>query len=359
MEYDHQPSRIRTFKITKPKREVFGPMVVYDAERCIMCTRCVRFMDEIAQEPQLAVVQRGSHSEIAIFPGQPLDSKYSGNTVDICPVGALLNRDFRFQSRVWFVEKSPAVCTGCANGCNVYVESRGNQIYRLLPRRNEEVNQVWMCDDGRVSYHETNENRVEEGDLARAIELLKPILGKPGIGIAVSAQCTNEEAAAAFHFGQRAGAEKYFLTGKPPGYGDDFLIREDKNPNTRGVQLAAQKAGVKLLESKVDGVKALVAFRTDGLQLAAPLEVFVAISQNSGIEATVTLPCQSAYEQDGSFINYKGRLQRLWPSVPARRGDSAPAWAWAERILTGVGITGGLRSASAAFDLLGLGKLDE
>jgi NADH-quinone oxidoreductase subunit G len=278
--------------------------------------------------------------------------------VDICPVGALLNRDFRFQSRVWFVEKSPAVCTGCANGCNVYVESRGTQIYRLLPRRNEEVNQVWMCDEGRVGYHESNDNRVEQGDLARAVELLKPIIGKPGIGISISAQCTNEEAAAAFQFGQRIGAERYVLTGKPSGDSDDFLIRADKNPNTRGVRLAAEKAGVKL-EDSIGSVKALVAFRTDGLRLEKPLEIFIAIAQNEGAAAQATLPCQSAYEQHGSFVNYAGRLQRTWPSVPAQRGESAPAWAWAERLLTGLGITGGPRSADAAFELLGLGKLGD
>ncbi|HEY5675306.1 MAG TPA: 2Fe-2S iron-sulfur cluster-binding protein, partial [Myxococcales bacterium] len=201
MEYDHQPSRIRVYKLNKPKREIFGPQVVYDAERCIMCTRCVRFMDEIAKEPQLAVVQRGTYSLISTFPGQPLDSQYSGNTVDLCPVGALLNRDFRFQSRVWFINKSPAVCTGCSNGCNVYVESRGNLIYRLLPRRNEEVNQVWMCDEGRLSYHATNEQRVEwarvgQGNTAqsvgprlaleKAVELLKPLQGKGGLGVYVS-----------------------------------------------------------------------------------------------------------------------------------------------------------------------------
>src|SRR5205085_2077735 len=188
MDYDHQPSRIRTYKPNKPKREVFGPMVVYDAERCIMCTRCVRFMDEIAREPQLAVVQRGSHSLISTFPGQPLDSKYSGNTVDICPVGALLNRD-----------------------------------------------------------------------LQKAVDLLKPIAGQPGIGIAVSAQCTNEEAAAAFLLGQQLKAERYFLGGNPPGDHDDFLVRGDKNPNTRGVQLAAHAFGVKLEEpSALAGVKALI-----------------------------------------------------------------------------------------------------
>src|SRR5205814_1684149 len=172
-----------------------------------------RFMDEIAKEPQLAVVERGSHSLIATFPGQPLDSKYSGNTVDICPVGALLNRDFRFQSRVWFVNKSPAICTGCANGCNVYAESRGNVMYRLLPRRNEEVNQVWMCDEGRLTYHATNDKRGEwartaQGHSAasvgprlaveRAVERIRPLMGKGGFAIYLSAQCTNEEAAAAF-----------------------------------------------------------------------------------------------------------------------------------------------------------------
>src|SRR5205807_1556630 len=105
------------------------------------------------------------------------------------------NRDFRFQSRVWFVEKSPTVCNGCANGCNVYAESRGNVMYRLLPRRNEEVNQVWMCDEGRLTYHDTNENRTQVVELDKALQLLKPLANQPGIGVSVSAHCTNEEAA--------------------------------------------------------------------------------------------------------------------------------------------------------------------
>jgi NADH-quinone oxidoreductase subunit G len=369
MEYDHQPSRIRTYKLTKPKREIFGPQVVYDAERCIMCTRCVRFMDEIAQEPQLAVVQRGSHSLISIFPGQPLDSLYSGNTVDICPVGALLNRDFRFQSRVWFVNKSPSVCTGCSNGCNVYVESRGNVIYRLLPRRNEEVNQVWMCDEGRLTYHANNEKRVEwartgKGERAasvgpriaveRAVELLMPLAGQGGVGVYISAHCTNEEAAAAFQLGAQLRATRYFIGGQPPGNSDDFLIRPDKNPNTNGVRLVAEAFGTKLEDlSSIDRVKALVAFRTDGLPAdkLARFELLVAIAQNddaAAAEADVTLPCQSVYEQEGSLVNWYGRLQRTWPSVAAQRGDAAPAWSWAERLLSGLGGTGH-RSAAAAF----------
>ncbi len=373
MEYDHQPSRIRTYKLNKPKREVFGPLVVYDAERCIMCTRCVRFMDEVAQEPQLAVVQRGSHSLIATFPGQPLDSKYSGNTVDICPVGALLNRDFRFQSRVWFVNKSPTVCTGCSTGCNVYGESRGNVMYRLLPRRNEEVNQVWMCDEGRLTYHATNDSRTEwartgKGDaqqsvgprlaVERAVELLKPLAGKGGLGIAISAQCTNEEAAAAFLLGAQLGAVHYYLGGNPPGDHDEFLIRGDKNPNTHGVQLAAQAFGVQLEEPKgLDAVKALLAFRTEGLPIdkLQRLEVFIAVAQNENAvtaEAQVVLPCQSVYEQDCSLVNWYGRLQRTWAAVPAERGDSAPGWRWAADLMKGLGAASFPKSAGDAFEAL-------
>ena len=366
MEYDHQPSRIRTYKLNKPKREEFGPMVVYDAERCIMCTRCVRFMDEIAQEPQLAVVQRGSHSLISTFPGQPLDSQYSGNTVDICPVGALLNRDFRFQSRVWFVNKSPTVCTGCSNGCNVYGESRGDVIYRLLPRRNEEVNQVWMCDGGRLTYHETNDKRVEWARsgadsvgpriaIERALELLKPIAGQSGIAIAISAQCTNEEAAAALLLGAQLKASKYVLCGKAAGDSDEFLIRADKNPNTRGVKLAAAAFGVKLEElSALQGVKAVIAFRTDGLtaQLLQSAEILIAIAQNEDevtAKAQVTLPIKSVYEQEGTLINYYGRLQRTWQSVPAQKADTAEGWKWTERLLTGLGSPLSLSHAGEAF----------
>jgi NADH-quinone oxidoreductase subunit G len=378
MEYDHQPTRIRTYKLNKPKREELGPLVVYDAERCIMCTRCVRFMDEIAQEPQLAVVNRGDHSLISTFPGQPLDSKYSGNTVDICPVGALLNRDFRFSTRVWFVNKSPTVCTGCSNGCNTYIESRGDVAYRLLPRRNEEVNQVWMCDDGRVSYHATNDARVEwartgRGDAAalvgpvlavqKAAEMLRPLAGSKGVTVAISAQCTLEEAAAAFLFGKDFGADRYVLTGKPDGAADDFLIRGDKNPNRKGIELAARAFGVKLSSDFGASTKALIAFRTDGLEASfvERLEVFIAIAQNEDAIsqlAQVTLPCMSVYEQDGSLVNWYGRLQRVYPGVPAHKGEVAPAWLWAERLLSDLGFAHGLKTAAGVFAELA-GRSDE
>jgi NADH-quinone oxidoreductase subunit G len=357
MDYDHQPSRQRTYKLQKPKRETLGPMVVYDAERCIMCTRCVRFMDEVAQEPQLAVVNRGDHSLIATFPGQPLDSNYSGNTVDICPVGALLNTDFRFKSRVWFVNKSPSVCTGCSNGCNTYVESRGNQLYRLLPRRNEEVNQVWMCDEGRLTYHETNDKRAEwarkgRGDIENigpqlavdeAKRLLAPLKGQPGLAIWVSAQLNNEEAQGLFELGAQLGVTQYFLGRKPDGKGDDFLVRADKNPNRRGVEMLAQAHGITLIDGAkpdaLNGVSALIAGRTDGLSVHIEalnrLEVLIALAQNDdavALLAHVTLPVNSVYEQAGTLVNYYGRLQRTWPAIQQMRGDALPAWLWAGRL---------------------------
>jgi NADH-quinone oxidoreductase subunit G len=278
----------------------------------------------------------------------------------------LLNRDFRFQSRVWFVNKSPTICTGCSNGCNVYGESRGDVMYRLLPRRNEEVNQVWMCDEGRLTYHETNEKRVEWARsgadsvgpriaIERAVELLKPISGQPGIAIAISAQCTNEEATAALLLGALLKASKYVLCGKPSGDSDEFLIRADKNPNTAGVKLAAAAFGVKLEEpTALQGVKAVIAFRTDGLnaQLLQSAEILIAIAQNEDevtARAQVTLPIKSVYEQEGTLINYYGRLQRTWQSVPAQKADTAEGWKWAERLLTGLGSPLSLSHAGEAF----------
>jgi len=361
MEYDHQATRIRTSKVQKPKREELGPVVVYDAERCIMCTRCVRFMDEIAREPQLAVVNRGDHSLIATFPGHPLDSTYSGNTVDICPVGALLNRDFRFTSRVWYLNKSPTVCTGCANGCNIWLESRGNVAYRELPRRNEEVNHVWMCDAGRATHHEVNEGRLEwpqaagealgaEVAVKRAADILKPLMGKPGVALYLSAQCTNEEAAVALLLGRELGISRVAIGGRPPGPGDDYLVREDKDPNRRGVEMAARAFGME--PGDLGDAKALVAMRADGLQAPPRLEVFVAIAPADVPGASVVLPCSHAYEQDGTFVNWYGRLQRLYRSVVAPRGDAVPGWVWARRILGALGFTHEVRDAGQAFALL-------
>src|SRR5512141_2561908 len=160
MRYDQSPSRLDVAKLSKNKRVALGPLVTLDQERCILCTRCVRFMREVAKAPQLGVALRGHRSCIETFPGRPLDSKYAGNTVDICPVGALTNTDFRFRGRVWFMSSARSVCTGCARGCNTFLDYLKDTTYRYRPRENEAVNQEWMCDSGRVSYKYLNQDRV-------------------------------------------------------------------------------------------------------------------------------------------------------------------------------------------------------
>ncbi|XPV52995.1 MAG: hypothetical protein ACNI3H_11925 [Halarcobacter ebronensis] len=135
-----------------------------DQERCVLCTRCVRFCSDITGTNELGVINRADHSVIGTFPGKPLSNPYAMNVVDLCPVGALTSKDFRFQQRVWFLECFNAICNGCSKGCNIHVDHRkekykDDQIFRFRPRVNKEVNGHFICDEGRLSYHNENKNR--------------------------------------------------------------------------------------------------------------------------------------------------------------------------------------------------------
>ena len=188
MGFDRQPSRLDIPKVTKGKRVQLGPTVTLDQERCILCTRCVRFMREIAENPQLGVAQRGNESFITTFPGVPLDDPYAGNVVDICPVGALTSTDFRFRGRVWFMSAAASVCTGCARGCNTFLDYLNDVTYRYRPRENDAVNQEWMCDQGRTSYKYLNADRVlvaREGRGAQA----RTLAGSDGYGSCSTISC--------------------------------------------------------------------------------------------------------------------------------------------------------------------------
>src|SRR5690606_3471212 len=145
-------SRFAETKVHKPKAVDLGPRIVLDDERCILCTRCIRFTRDIAGDDSLGIVNRGSYSSIATHPGRQFDNNYTLNTVDICPVGALTSKDFRFKMRVWFLKETRSVCTSCATGCNIVIGSREGRIYRYTPRPNDDVNGHWMCDYGRLNY---------------------------------------------------------------------------------------------------------------------------------------------------------------------------------------------------------------
>ncbi len=161
LDYQKTQKRRPEEPVHKPKGVVFGPTIVYDAERCVMCTRCVRFMDEVAKDPVLDMRQRGNLNEIFVSPGRQLEGKYTFMVEHVCPVGALTTVDFRFKARVWFLKTAKSVCQGCATGCNAHLDydPRFNKAYRYRPRDNEQVNKFWMCDDGMLTYRRAHDGR--------------------------------------------------------------------------------------------------------------------------------------------------------------------------------------------------------
>src|SRR6516164_2696797 len=152
VQYGQADSRFAEQKVHKPKRVDLGPRIVLDDERCILCTRCIRFSRDLAGDDALGIVNRGSYNTLTAYPGKAFDNNYTLNTVDICPVGALTSKDFRFQMRVWFLKETKSICPSCATGCNIVVGSREEKIYRYEPRENDAVNSSWMCDYGRLNY---------------------------------------------------------------------------------------------------------------------------------------------------------------------------------------------------------------
>ncbi|MCA9100256.1 MAG: (2Fe-2S)-binding protein [Planctomycetales bacterium] len=262
--YGHGGRRADVRPFTSRRRDV-GPTVTLFTDRCVMCTRCVRFTREISGTSELMVRDRGAHEEIDIFSGFPLENKLAGNVVDICPVGALGDKDFLYQQRVWFMKRHEAVCTGCSTGCSIYVEENQDRVYRLKPRENEHVNQWWMCDEGRYGYHYVHspkrvvgaqrrvETSEENGDNVPAYENVEwqPILddlqarlAKAGRLAAVfSPHLTVEEAYLLAKLVHGVDAEATLAIGPVPVVGEDesypngFTIRAEKCPNHRGLQL--------------------------------------------------------------------------------------------------------------------------
>src|ERR1700691_2847179 len=209
VDYGQATSRFVEPKVHKPKAVDLGPRIVLDDERCILCTRCIRFSRDIAGDDALGIVNRGSYNTLAAYPGKAFDNNYTLNTVDICPVGALTSKDFRFQMRVWFLKETKSVCTSCATGCNVIIGSREGQVYRQTPRENEAVNSQWMCDQGRLGFHYIHSPdrllepmaKVGHGRLATPWSEIIPRLAaqlrelQPSqIAIIASGRMTNEEA---------------------------------------------------------------------------------------------------------------------------------------------------------------------
>ena len=370
VDYGQSESRFVEAKVHKPKAVDLGPRIMLDAERCILCTRCIRFTKDIAGDDALGIINRGSYNTIATFPGLPFDNNYTLNTVDICPVGALTSKDFRFQMRAWFLKETKSLCTNCGTGCSALIGSREEKIYRYTPRDNDAVNGSWMCDSGRLNYKWIGRAdrlkdvlvRGQKSTWTAALNEISDKLKKAPAGsvaIIASARQTNEELWLISKLKAKLGA----ISDSIPrdGNADKLLVSADKNPNTNGARLTGicfTEMGINLVKIS-DGIaggkiKTLIVFGENIVKRAVAneklreRETISEVVDEHGITAELlakldmlivsdilpnettklahyVLPGAAHAEKRGSFTNGKGRVQKFMKAVEAP-GDARAEW---------------------------------
>ena len=381
--YGRGYSRYIEQKNVKPKRTQLGPRVTLDDERCILCSRCIRFSKEIAKDDVLGFVDRGSYSTLTCFPGKSLSNNYSLNTVDICPVGALTSTDFRFKMRVWFLKQTNSIDTESSVGANTVVWSREGVIYRITPRRNDEVNDTWMADSGRDLFKHVRANdrlagiKVNGADsvldfaVSAAADLFKSAAG--AIAVVGSGRSSVEEQFLTKKLAAALGATTHLVS--RVGAGDKLLISADRNPNVRGALVTglikelptAQLTG---LAAAIDAgkVKTIVSVGEDlvaaGLtpaQLAKVAIVYLGTHANgTSAAAKVLIPTLSVFEKSGTFVNQQFRLQKFLKAVPAGPGVTDDLVALARLVAAAGGTAAGELSAvwtQLSAEIAGLGPI--
>jgi NADH-quinone oxidoreductase subunit G len=380
VDYGNSASRFVETKVHKPKRVDLGPRIVLDDERCILCTRCIRFTRDIAGDEALGIVNRGSYNTLTAYPGRKFDNNYTLNTVDICPVGALTSKDFRFQMRVWFLKETKSICTSCATGCNIVIGSREERVYRYEPRENDAVNSCWMCDYGRLNYKwigredrlmrvVSPKSKVHSQVAARwsaaLVEISERLRGA-GLGtvaIVASARQTNEELYLLAKLARIFGA----LTDSVPrmGEGDKLLLNADRNPNSAGARLtgiAAEPMGSnlpKIAEGLRSGrIKTLIVFGEDvtqcgiGSDQLSRIETLIVsdiLPNETTSQAHYLLPGCAHAEKRGTFTNAKGRVQKFMKAVELR-GDARPEWEFLHELVRNVSGQEGCVSIEGLFN---------
>ena len=364
--YGRGYSRFIEQKNVKPKRTLLGPRVMLDDERCILCSRCIRFSKEIAKDDVLGFIDRGSYSTLTCYPGKKLENNYSLNTVDICPVGALTSTDFRFKMRVWFLKQTNSIDPESSVGANTVVWSREGAIYRITPRRNDAVNDTWMADSGRELFKAVKAvDRLTETQIEGIAALPAVALTKAG------ALLTSSMGGVAVVGSGRSSVEEQFLTKKLAdalkasthlvsrvGQGDKLLVSADRNPNVRGALVTGlisslPKAGDAMPSSRsVNGDEGGAApLRIGGLtELAAQIDagqmktvvsvgedlaaagltaaqlgkisiVYLGTHANAtSAAAKVVIPTTTVFEKSGTFVNQQFRIQKFTKAVPAPAG---------------------------------------
>ncbi|HUK81442.1 MAG TPA: molybdopterin-dependent oxidoreductase [Verrucomicrobiae bacterium] len=370
VDYGKGQSRFVEEKVHKPKRTPLGPKIVLDDERCILCSRCIRFMRDVAGQDCLGFVERGSHSTLTCYPGNEPNTNYDLNIVDICPVGALTQTDFRFKQRVWFLKETKSICPNCATGCNTVLWSREGVVFRQTPRDNDAVNQCWMCDYGRLHYQFINDpQRITSPSVKSAAmgqrfnltwveatrhvaEKLKTVKPIAAIG---SARATTEELFLFNKLVREVLGAKLVDVVPHTGEGDQFLLNADRSPNTVGAKLTGvtgapvgARIPVMAEDIKAGKIKALVVLGENvakhGISedVLAKLDLLVAIdtAPNKTTEiAHYVLPGATFAEKRGTFVNAKGRLQRLNAAIPSP-GIARPEWQTLAALLNEFGADG-------------------
>jgi NADH-quinone oxidoreductase subunit G len=374
VQHGQSASRFVEAKVHKPKAVDLGPRIVLDDERCVLCTRCIRFTKDIAGDDALGIVNRGSYNTISAFETGKFDNNYTLNTVDLCPVGALTSKDFRFKMRVWFLKETKSLCTSCGTGCNITVGSREGTVHRYEPRENDAVNGPWMCDSGRLNYKWIGRAdrlrdvvvRGQKSTWAAAFKDLAAILSAAPTGsvaIVASARQTTEELYLLKKLATRLGAvtDSIAREGEP----DRLLVNADRNPNSNGARLtgiAYTEAGIQLpkIASGIESgtIRTLVVFGEDvtqhgiGADLLSRLQNLVVcdiLPNATTARATHLLPGAAHVEKRGTFVSAKGRLQKFVKAVEAP-GDARAEWEFLHELVHNLTGQNGYSSIEGLFN---------
>jgi NADH-quinone oxidoreductase subunit G len=367
LETEQLRSRLHEEKLVQG-RDRIADDILYFADRCIICTRCVRFMSEVAEDEALIVAQRGHRNVIDTFPGKDLDHPFQGNIVDVCPVGALVHEDFLFKARFWDMDQAPSICPGCSTGCNITIDVKENQIVRVKPRHNPEVNSYWMCDHGRKHLVMSNrgeraevplirrDGRLVAADWSEALAWVADQLLEVTEGDAVaSAHAANESLFFLRELLVRLGieggtfrvstGEEVTLAGFPK-----LALRAQRAPNATGAELfgftrteelvpAATGAGLIVLEDSLTDLEP-----DWGRETGFFLYIGGGLS-DAARSAHAVLPVTGFAEMEGSFTNFEGRVQRFHQALRPP-GLARPAWMILSRLISELDLKRGDRAAN-------------
>ncbi len=337
--YGRAESRYTERKNVKPKNVDVGGKIVLDAERCILCSRCIRIGQEVCGKDIFSFTKRGSKTEISVYPGEEIDSNYVLNVVDACPVGALTEKAFRFAMRAWFLKMTKGISAESSAGVNTWVWSREDVIYRITPRRNDSVNKSWCCDFDRYTFKKMQSEKRLEGaridasvcDSAYALKRATEILSLSKAAIVTNGWQTLEEQYVVGKLAKSLGAEIY-MASHLRAEDDGMLLSIDETPNLRGAFAAGivkeyPKANLDALARKVRSgeIKTILCLREDLLSLGFEQKdfklanvVYCGVFENAtSKEAKIALPVRTEFEKGGLWINRQWRLQEFFPAIAA------------------------------------------